>query len=82
VIDFFGFFALAKSSLAFSRSALSGSHSDFGLIVSKPGIPFGVNPVEGTWPPWETLSTITRRSTAMAMARRWLTSLMFLTLRP
>ena len=52
------------------------------LIVSQPGMPCGVNAVAGTWPVWVMWSTIALRSIASAIARRWFTSVMFLTLKP
>ena len=63
-------------------SASAGSHCDFGSITSKPGMPFGVKPVAGSWSPCETLSMIDWRGIASAIARRCFTSVMFLTLKP
>ena len=63
-------------------SPFGASHGDFAVIVSKPGMPFGVNPVAGAWSPWAMLSMIVWRSIASAIARRCFTSGTVLTLRP
>ena len=45
-------------------------------------MPFGVKPTAGVWPAFAMLSMIDCRSIANAIARRWFTSVMFLTLKP
>ena len=80
VIFFFGFATSLISCLACSTSGSAGSHGESGLIASKPGMPLGVNPVDGRWPPCAMLSMIDWRGIASDIARRCLTSGMFSTL--
>jgi hypothetical protein len=51
-------------------------------IVGPPAIPRGVKPFAGTWPARVMYLMIALRSIAKAIARRWFTSVMFLTLNP
>jgi hypothetical protein len=78
----FGFSACDMASFAASMSPFSGVHGEFGLKASKPGRPFGENPVEGTWSAWAMLSTIVRRSMARESACRSCTSGRFSRLKP
>ena len=81
-MSFFGFATSPISCFACSMSPSAGSHGESGLIASKPGMPFGVKPVAGSWSAWATLSMIDCRGIASAIARRCFTSVMFLTLTP
>ena len=45
-------------------------------------MPFGVKPVAGVWPAWAMLSMIAWRSIAIAIARRWFTSVIVLDVEP
>ena len=54
----------------------------FFMIVGPPAIPRGVKPFAGSWPAWVMYLMIADWSIANAIARRWFTSEMFLTLKP
>ena len=79
---FFGFWTFAIRSFACAMSALCLAHGESLWIVLNPGMPFGTNPVAGTWSAWAMLSMIDWRSIASDIARRWLTSVMFFVLNP
>src|SRR4029079_9148675 len=77
----FGFAARAMNALALTVWWIAGMKL-FLSIVGPPAIPRGVKPFAGSWAVWVMYLMIADWSIANAIARRWFTSEMFLTLNP